>query len=173
MGREPGIRGWLFDYCQVVSEHYKTAMGYKALAHRFRLAVGLPEPYTLEDILDALSESIESIEEKEKSKHQSGHKDFKNSEILAAAGGDARTAAGNAKTSEASCIETIDVVGKDKRNELMDKAKQRAETILKNLRIRNRKDRVAKGGRVMWRATWVLDELLHDRLKLLRVPRSA
>ena len=66
VGREPGIRGWLMEHCVEVFDHYKTAMGYKALAHRFRLAIDLPEPFTLEDVLDALSESIESIEAKEK-----------------------------------------------------------------------------------------------------------
>ena len=64
VGREPDIRGWLMEHCGEVFDHYKTAMGYKALAHRFRLAIDLPEPFTLEDVLDALSDNIESIEAK-------------------------------------------------------------------------------------------------------------
>ena len=163
VGREPGIRGWLFDHCQVVSEHYKTAMGYKALAHRFRLAIGLPEPFTLEDVLDALSESIESVEDKEKANRRIGSRKFKNSAICATAKSDAEAAAG-----------TAGETGTDaKTMQGIEHAKTRAEKILQNLRIRNRKDGVAKDGRAMWRATWVLDELLHDRLKLLCVPRPA
>ena len=85
VGREAGIRGWLWDYCREVSDHYKTAMGYKALAHRFRLAIDLPEPFTLEDVLDALSESIESIEGKEKEEREARRAKVKNSEVCAAA----------------------------------------------------------------------------------------
>ena len=185
VGREPGIRGWLFDHCQVVSKHYKTAMGYKALAHRFRLAIGLPEPFTLEDVLDALSESIESIEEKEKANRRDDHDKFKNSAIDATDGDSAEAAGEGAATAGETTALGDGAAGGEatkkapkraeliQHNELRKNAKQKAEMILKNLRIRNRKDRVAKGGRVMWRATWVLDELLHDKLKLLRVPRSA
>ena len=185
VGREPGIRGWLFDHCQVVSEHYKTAMGYKALAHRFRLAIGLPEPFTLEDVLDALSESIESVEDKEKANRHIGQAKFQDSVINAAVGRTAVAAdigAEPVKATTAPRVGAADGEAKNEpqkrseiiiQNELVENAKQKAETILQNLRIRNRKDRVAKGGRVIWRATWVLDELLHDRLKLLRVPRSA
>ena len=85
VGREPGIRGWLMEHCVEVFDHYKTAMGYKALAHRFRLAIDLPEPFTLEDVLDALSESIESIEGKEKAEREARSKKVKNSKVCAAA----------------------------------------------------------------------------------------
>ena len=185
VGREPGIRGWLFDHCQVVSEHYKTAMGYKALAHRFRLAIGLPEPFTLEDVLDALSESIESVEDKEKANRHLDNQKFKNSTINATVGNNAEAAGKGAAMARAATAPGNGAVGGEttkerpkksemiQHNELVENAKKKAEMILQNLRIRNRKDRVAKDGRVMWRATWVLDELLHDRLKLLRVPRSA
>ena len=185
VGREPGIRGWLFDHCQVVSEHYKTAMGYKALAHRFRLAIGLPEPFTLEDVLDSLSESIESIEDKEKTNRRIGHAKFTNSVIDATVGGCAEATGVGAATARATTPPGNGVAGGEAtkeepkksemipRNELVDNAKKKAEMILQNLRIRNLKDQVAKDGRVMWRATWVLDELLHDRLKLLRIPRPA
>ena len=166
VGREPGIRGWLFDHCQVVSEHYKTAMGYKALAHRFRLAIGLPEPFTLEDVLDALTETIESIEDKDKARRDVRNGKFKNSDGVRKASSGVETAATTVKAGS----EGTDEGGVATK---VETAKKNAERMLQNLRIRNRNDGVAKGGRVMWRATWVLDELLHDRLKLLRRPRSA
>ena len=45
VGRNPGIRGWLNANCQPLAAHYKTVMGYKALAEKFRQAVGLADPY--------------------------------------------------------------------------------------------------------------------------------
>ena len=45
VGRNPGIRGWLNANCQPLAVHYKTVMGYKAMAEKFRQAVGLADPY--------------------------------------------------------------------------------------------------------------------------------
>ncbi len=45
VGRNPGIRGWLNANCQPLAIHYKTVMGYKAMAEKFRQAVGLSDPY--------------------------------------------------------------------------------------------------------------------------------
>ena len=45
VGRNPGIRGWLNANCQPLAAHYKTVMGYKAMAEKFRQAVGLADPY--------------------------------------------------------------------------------------------------------------------------------
>ncbi len=45
VGRNPGIRGWLNANCQSLAAHYKTVMGYKAMAEKFRQAVGLADPY--------------------------------------------------------------------------------------------------------------------------------
>ncbi len=45
VGRNPGIRGWLNANCQPLAIHYKTVMGYKAMAEKFRQAVGLADPY--------------------------------------------------------------------------------------------------------------------------------
>ena len=45
VGRNPGIRGWLNAHCPPLAARYKTVMGYKALAEKFRQAVGLADPY--------------------------------------------------------------------------------------------------------------------------------
>ncbi len=45
VGRNPGIRGWLNANCQQLAVRYKTVMGYKAMAEKFRQAVGLADPY--------------------------------------------------------------------------------------------------------------------------------
>ena len=45
IGRNPGIRGWLNANCQPLAVRYKTVMGYKAMAEKFRQAVGLVDPY--------------------------------------------------------------------------------------------------------------------------------
>ena len=41
VGRNPGIRGWLNANCQPLAAHYKTVMGYKAMAEKFRAALAL------------------------------------------------------------------------------------------------------------------------------------
>ncbi len=53
VGRNPGIRGWLNANCQSLAVHYKTIMGYKAMAEKFRQAVGLADPYPATLALDA------------------------------------------------------------------------------------------------------------------------
>lgn len=55
-GRRPGIRGWLSDNCPVLSAKYKTVMGYKAMANKFRQAMGLADPYPAAMALDLVSE---------------------------------------------------------------------------------------------------------------------
>ncbi|MBQ6926214.1 MAG: hypothetical protein IJQ73_16380 [Kiritimatiellae bacterium] len=52
VGRNPGIRGWLNANCQPLAVHYKTVMGYKAMAEKFRQAVGLADPYPAAFALD-------------------------------------------------------------------------------------------------------------------------
>ena len=54
VGRNPGIRGWLNVNCQPLAVHYKTVMGYKAMAEKFRQAVGLADPYPATLALDGL-----------------------------------------------------------------------------------------------------------------------
>ena len=51
VGRAPGIRGWLAENAPELLPHYKTLMAYKRLAERFRLACGLDEPGTAEELL--------------------------------------------------------------------------------------------------------------------------
>ena len=54
IGRNPGIRGWLNANCQPLAVHYKTVMGYKAMAEKFRQAIGLADPYPATLALDGL-----------------------------------------------------------------------------------------------------------------------
>ena len=56
VGRNPGIRGWLNENCQPLAAHYKTVMGYKAMAEKFRQAVGLTDPYPAAIALPAAGE---------------------------------------------------------------------------------------------------------------------
>jgi len=51
VGRAPGIRGWLAEHAPELLPHYKALMSYKRLAERFRLACGLDEPGTAEELL--------------------------------------------------------------------------------------------------------------------------
>ena len=51
VGRAPGIRGWLAENAPELLPHYKALMAYKRLAERFRLACGLDEPGTAEELL--------------------------------------------------------------------------------------------------------------------------
>ena len=44
VGRRGGIRQWLRENAPELSEHYKTVMKYKALAKKFRQAVGVSDP---------------------------------------------------------------------------------------------------------------------------------
>ena len=57
VGRNPGIRGWLNANCQPLAVHYKTVMGYKAMAEKFKQAVGLADPYPAAFALDGLKDS--------------------------------------------------------------------------------------------------------------------
>ena len=206
VGREAGIRGWLMEHCVEVFDHYKTAMGYKALAHRFRLAIDLPEPFTLEDVLDALSESIENIEKKEKVEQEARRTKVKNSDKCAAAEAAAGVAAeeapkapredaaegeagastgasegpreyaaegvkcGASRTTDATSGTTgaAKESARNNQNVVVLKACEEAEKIVGALRKRNQKK-----GRPMGRSMGSLDEILHGKLKLLNVPRSA
>ena len=51
-GRRPGIRGWLRDNCPELAAKYKTVMGYKAMANKFRQAMGMSDPYPASMALD-------------------------------------------------------------------------------------------------------------------------
>ena len=207
VGREAGIRGWLMEHCVEVFDHYKTAMGYKALAHRFRLAIDLPEPFTLEDVLDALSDSIESIEGKDKAEQKARRTKVKNSDKCAAAeaaadvpagvpmeaqeapGGSAAEGVHEAEgrvlppprrgtpLPEGGIIEErklstnpsfIQMTTNPIQNAVVVKAMEEARKILGTLHKRNQKK-----GRPMGRSMGALDEILHGKLKLLHVPRSA
>ncbi|MBQ9431172.1 MAG: hypothetical protein IJU44_06425 [Kiritimatiellae bacterium] len=50
-GRNPGVKGWLFEHCPDIWAHYKTAMRYKQLAVKLRQATGLTDPYPAETAL--------------------------------------------------------------------------------------------------------------------------
>ena len=182
VGREPGIRGWLMEHCVEVFDHYKTAMGYKALAHRFRLAIDLPEPFTMEDVLDALSESIESIEAKEKEERDARRAKVKNSGDGAAAEAAAEGVKGALKAPHEGVAECV-AEGKAgtaregaaeegmptlSQNPIIARAREEAGKILETLRKRN-----GKTERPMGRSMGALDEILHGKLKLLHIPRSA
>lgn len=54
VGRNPGLRGWLFEHCRELAPHYKTLMRYKATADKFLRACGLSEPWTTADLLPAM-----------------------------------------------------------------------------------------------------------------------
>ncbi len=62
VGRNPGIRGWLNANCQPLACHYKTVMGYKAMAEKFRQAVGLADPYPAALALDGLKNTARKDE---------------------------------------------------------------------------------------------------------------
>ncbi len=50
-GRNPGVKGWLFEHCPDIWAHYKTVMRYKQLAVKLRQATGLTDPYPAETAL--------------------------------------------------------------------------------------------------------------------------
>ncbi len=165
VGRKAGIRGWLRQNCPVLAQHYKTAMGYKAIANRFRLAIGLREPFTLEDVLDSfeLQEGGDNKKEaincrsnirvsNEKRKAKEGNENFKNSAMPKAETeeneGVKRKASAWAGSLKAEC--------------------ERAQKVLQALQKRNQTQR-----RPLRRSLSTLDVLLHSQLRLLNVPRSA
>ncbi len=51
VGRRPGVKGWLCQHCPDLVPHYKALMGYKALADKMRLALGVSDPDSLEEAL--------------------------------------------------------------------------------------------------------------------------
>ncbi len=51
VGRNPGIRGWIFEHCPELRRHYKAMMAYKALAERLRRVCGLFDPDSAEALL--------------------------------------------------------------------------------------------------------------------------
>ena len=51
VGRRGGIRQWLRENAEELSERYKTVMKYKALAKRFRQAVGVSDPVPASAVL--------------------------------------------------------------------------------------------------------------------------
>ena len=62
VGRNPGIRGWLNANCQPLAAHYKTVMGYKAMAEKFRQAVGLADPYPAAFALDDCQNTARKVD---------------------------------------------------------------------------------------------------------------
>jgi hypothetical protein len=58
VGRNPGIRGWLNVNCQQLAVRYKTVMGYKATAEKFRQAIGLADPYPAALALDGFQNTV-------------------------------------------------------------------------------------------------------------------
>ncbi len=169
VGRKAGIRGWLRQNCPVLAQHYKTAMGYKAIANRFRLAIGLREPFTLEDVLDG----FELQEEEDRGEGVKGTPSKKSVNVMVS----------NAKKQEKG-------VGRNFKNSAMPKAGneaeggvkgkasawagslkdecERARKVLEALQKRNR-----SRGRPLRRSLSTLDVLLHSQLRLLNIPRSA
>ena len=51
VGRNPGIRGWIFEHCPELRRHYKAMMSYKTLAARLRRVCGLFDPDSAEALL--------------------------------------------------------------------------------------------------------------------------
>ena len=169
VGRKAGIRGWLRQNCPVLAQHYKTAMGYKAIANRFRLAIGLREPFTLEDVLDGfeLQEGGDMRKEQKdtrgkksanimvsnaKKRGKEREENFKNSAVLeardAVEGGVKRKKSVWAGSLKAEC--------------------ERTQKVLEALQKRNR-----SRGRPLRRSLSTLDVLLHSQLRLLNVPHCA
>ena len=59
VGRNPGIRGWLNVNCQQLAVRYKTVMGYKAMAEKFRQAIGLSDPYPAALALEEFKNTVQ------------------------------------------------------------------------------------------------------------------
>ena len=51
IGRNPGIKGWLFDNLPELSEHYTTVMRFKAAAKKMRQIAGLTDPTPVDVVL--------------------------------------------------------------------------------------------------------------------------
>ena len=66
VGRNPGIRGGLNANCQPLAAHYKTVMGYKAMAEKFRQAVGLADPYPATLALGDCQNTVRKSDDEEK-----------------------------------------------------------------------------------------------------------
>ena len=151
VGRKAGIRGWLRENCPVVSKHYKTAMGYKAIANRFRLAVGIQEPYTLEDVLDGFDiQEKNCVDARKPDKRES--KNFKN------------LVEPKAESGEAEGVQMKPGGWTGVLKAEYEKAGKVLETLQKQNRVR---------GRPMRRSLSALDGLLHSQLRLLNISRCA
>ena len=151
VGRKAGIRGWLRENCPIVSRHYKTAMGYKAVANRFRLAIGLQEPFTLEDVLDGfdLPEQASGKARKPSKKKDRNFKNLAKPKANSAEGEGLRMKSGGwTGVLKTEC----------------EKARKVLEALQKQNHAR---------GRPMRRSLSALDGLLHSQLRLLNVPRCA
>ncbi len=151
VGRKAGIRGWLRENCPVVSRHYKTAMGYKAIANRFRLAVGIQEPYTLEDVLDGFDLQEQALGNARKP-NKIEDRNFKNSAKPKANSGEGEGL--RMKSGRWTGVLKVEC--------------ERARKVLGELQKRNH-----ARGRPMRRSLSALDGLLHSQLRLLNVPRCA
>ena len=64
VGRQPGLRGWIAFNAPALLPHYKTLMGYKALADKLRVALEIEEPDTLDRALDLNPQQVKiSVDE--------------------------------------------------------------------------------------------------------------
>ena len=52
VGRQPGLRGWIAMHTPNLLPYYKTMMAYKSLADKLRVALGIEEPDTLDEVLE-------------------------------------------------------------------------------------------------------------------------
>ena len=60
-GRNPGVRGWLRVNCPELAAHYARAMHYKALAEKFRQAVGAEDPIPAAWLAEDGGESVKNF----------------------------------------------------------------------------------------------------------------
>ncbi len=60
-GRNPGVRGWLRMNCPELAAHYARAMHYKALAEKFRQAVGAEDPIPAAWLAEDGGESVKDF----------------------------------------------------------------------------------------------------------------
>ena len=59
IGRNPGIKGWLFENVPKISEHYATAMRYKSAARKLKQIVELVDPTPVDVVLSAPGKDLD------------------------------------------------------------------------------------------------------------------
>ena len=72
VGRRGGIRQWLRENVPDLSERYKTVMKYKALAKKFRQAVGIRDPIPATTVLPPAQPEKRNVSGPEKVEHEEG-----------------------------------------------------------------------------------------------------